>query len=221
MGKPVVFYFPIRGRAEPIKLALAAKGIEFDVQPVDYELMKTDREQYPFAQCPRFVDADGLDLSQSNTIMRHVGRKYGLLGGSEADAARIDMVVDGVEDIKRKYLALIYQDQLSDEAKKAHWANHIAHDSMSGRNGGAHFGYLAGLVQRYGKDGWAVGGHISIADVLLFDIVDLHTRIYGEEFRAAWPALAALHDKVAAVPGVKAYLESPLRLEKVNNNNLG
>ena len=96
-----------RGRAEPIKLALAAKGIEFDVQPVgassvagqpaglhmlhcmaamrpgtllvsppaaqhaghllkadgcthqylfstaDYELMKTDREQYPFAQCPR------------------------------------------------------------------------------------------------------------------------------------------------------------------------
>jgi len=48
----------------------------------------------------------------------------------------------------------------SDEAKKAHWANHIAHDSMSGRNGGAHFGYLAGLVQRYGKDGWAVGGHI-------------------------------------------------------------
>ena len=29
-------------------------------------------------------------------------RKYGLLGGSEADAARIDMVVDGVEDIKRK-----------------------------------------------------------------------------------------------------------------------
>lgn len=35
----------------------------------------------------------------------------------------------------------------------------------------------------------------SIADVLLLDIVDLHTRIYGEEFRAAWPALAALHDK--------------------------
>ena len=27
--------------------------------------------------------------------------------------------------------------------------------------------------------------------------------------------------RVAAVPGVKAYLESPLRLEKVNNNNLG
>lgn len=29
-------------------------------------------------------------------------RKYALLGESEADAARIDMLVDGVEDIKRK-----------------------------------------------------------------------------------------------------------------------
>lgn len=27
--------------------------------------------------------------------------------------------------------------------------------------------------------------------------------------------------RVAVMPGVKAYLESPLRLEKVNNNNLG
>ena len=27
--------------------------------------------------------------------------------------------------------------------------------------------------------------------------------------------------RVAAVPGVKAYLESPLRLERVNNNGLG
>lgn len=32
---------------------------------------------------------------------------------------------------------------------------------------------------------------------------------------------AGLLRRVAAVPGVKAYLESPLRLEKVNNNGLG
>lgn len=32
----------------------------------------------------------------------HIGRKHGMLGGSDADAARIDMIVDGVEDLKRK-----------------------------------------------------------------------------------------------------------------------
>lgn len=51
----------------------------------------------------------------------------------------------------------------SDEAKKAHWANHVAHDSLDGRNGGAHFGYLAGLVERYGKDGCAVGARLRCA----------------------------------------------------------
>ena len=35
----------------------------------------------------------------------------------------------------------------------------------------------------------------SIADLLLFDIVDLHTRVYDEQFRAAYPDLAAHHDK--------------------------
>lgn len=38
---------------------------------------------------------------------------------------------------------------------------------------------------------------------------------------AQHPELVVLHDRVAALPGVKAYLESPLRLEKVNNNGLG
>jgi hypothetical protein len=29
------------------------------------------------------------------------------------------------------------------------------------------------------------------------------------------------HAKIAAIPSIKAYLEGPLRLERVNNNNLG
>ena len=41
------------GRAEPIKIALAAKGVEFDVKPVDYQQMKSDLQQFPFAQVPR------------------------------------------------------------------------------------------------------------------------------------------------------------------------
>lgn len=36
-----------------------------------------------------------------------------------------------------------------------------------------------------------------------------------------YPELVALHGRVAALPNVKAYLEGSLRLQKVNNNNLG
>lgn len=41
------------GRAEPIRLALVAMGIEYEEQAVDYGEMKSALEKYPFAQCPR------------------------------------------------------------------------------------------------------------------------------------------------------------------------
>lgn len=49
----------------------------------------------------RYVDEDG-DVCQSNAILRHIGRKHGLMGASLAEASAIDMLVDGVEDLKRK-----------------------------------------------------------------------------------------------------------------------
>lgn len=52
-------------------------------------------------------------------------------------------------------------------------------------------------------------------------IFHLRQRIYPTEFAAAYPDLAAHQAKVAAVPGIAAYLASPLRLPKVNNNGLG
>lgn len=35
------------------------------------------------------------------------------------------------------------------------------------------------------------------------------------------PSLCLPTPQVAAVPGIRAYLDSPRRLEKVNNNGLG
>ncbi|KAL4422233.1 hypothetical protein ABPG77_009708 [Micractinium sp. CCAP 211/92] len=219
--KPQLYYFAIRGRGEPIRLALAALNIEWEECGVDYPLMKSDLQQFPFTQCPRFVDEDG-NIAQSNTIMRHLGRKHGLYGDSLAEAARIDMLADGVEDIKRKYLSLIYQDQLLDEAKKAYWSAHIDPASATGgRNSGAHFAYLAKLMEQYGAEGWAVGGKMSIADVLVYELTDLHIRAFGSEFGSTYPLLEAHHAKLAAVPGIKAYLGSSRQFDKVNNNGLG
>ena len=36
-----------------MKLALEFRGVAYDVAPVDFAAMKSDREHYPFAQCPR------------------------------------------------------------------------------------------------------------------------------------------------------------------------
>lgn len=62
------------------------------------------------AQC-RYVD-DEVDICQSNAICRYIGRRYGLYGSNRSEAAQIDQIMDGVEDLRIKYVHLIYKDQL-------------------------------------------------------------------------------------------------------------
>ena len=89
------------GRAEPVRLALAAKGVRFQEVNVDYGAMKSDRSAYPFAQCPRLVDDTGLSMVQTPAILRHLARTlYPML--SLADAVAVDEIIEGVEALKEK-----------------------------------------------------------------------------------------------------------------------
>ena len=45
----------IAGKAETIRMALAAAGVEFDFEVPDREVLKSDLDQYPFLQIPRWV----------------------------------------------------------------------------------------------------------------------------------------------------------------------
>ncbi|WIA09015.1 hypothetical protein OEZ85_008429 [Tetradesmus obliquus] len=216
-----LYYFPLRGRVEVFKLMCAAKKVEYEIKDVDYADMKSNRVTYPFGQCPRLVDGD-VDICQSNTIIRHVARKHGLYGSSEAEMAAVDQIIDGVESIRGVYLKLIYGDELKEEAKAAYQAAHIAPDSSTGRNSGAHFAFLEQLLARNGGgSGFIVGTSLTAADLCVWEIVDLHLRIFKEEVTAAYPLLVAHHGRVAGLPGIAEYLASPARLDKVNNNNLG
>ena len=68
----------------------------------------------------------------------------------------------------------------ADAAKAAYYTAHIDPSSQEGRNGGAHFGYLDILLKASGS-GFMVGSGLTAADLCVFDIVDLHVRIFPEE----------------------------------------
>uniref|UniRef100_A0A8C2GDJ2 Glutathione S-transferase n=1 Tax=Cyprinus carpio TaxID=7962 RepID=A0A8C2GDJ2_CYPCA len=65
-----------------------------------------------FGQLPKFEDGD-LVLYQSNAILRHIGRKHGAYGKNDCEASLIDMMNDAVEDLRMKYIKLIYQEYIS------------------------------------------------------------------------------------------------------------
>jgi len=202
-----------------MKLICAAKDIPFEVKDVDFANMKADRKAWPFGQAPRLVDGD-IDICQSNTIIRYLARKGGLNGANEKEATAVDMIMEAVESLRVKYGALIYQDQLADAAKAAYYTAHIDPSSQEGRNGGAHFGYLDTLLKASGS-GFMVGSGLSAADLCVFDIVDLHVRIFPEQMAKDYPELVGLHARISELPGVKEYLAGPQRMQKINGNDLG
>ncbi|KXZ45600.1 hypothetical protein GPECTOR_53g93 [Gonium pectorale] len=219
---PKIVYFPVRGRAEVMKLAIAYGGEDFELELVNYEDMKKDTDAYKFGQCPRLIDGD-VDMVQSNAICRYLARKYGLYGKSDAETNAVDEILEGVESLRTKYLTLVYQDKLADEPKAAYWKTHCDPESAAARNGGAHLAYLSRLLKRNSAGGGKalVGSDVTMADLQVFDIVDLHARIFGDELKAAYPDLIAFHEHIAGLPGIKEYLASPKRVAAVNGNNLG
>lgn len=205
--------------------------------------------------------------STLSRLFRYLARRVGLNGNSEAEACTIDMINEGIESLRSKYLTLIYQDELvsafssscdcdglfcavafgdliwllcwfdkrafvntpcpilvshhfPQKTKEAYWSMHGDKASTKVRNGGAHFEYLARYL-RGNASGFAVGSGLTMADLNLFDIVDLHARIFPEELKAEYPELMSHSAKVAELPGVREYLASPRRFEKVNGNGLG
>ena len=220
---PTLKYFKLRGRGEVIRLAFALKEQELVEEGIDYQQMKADSgtANCPFGQGPIFIDGD-LTLVQMDAILRYVGRNFDLYGSNNKESSLIDMILGGVESIRSVYADLIYQAKLEDPAKEAYFKKHVAKESVTERNGGAHFQYLENLLQRAGSD-WVVGGRVSIADIQLFDIVDLHLRdaMFPQQIKDLYPLLTALHARFAALPGVSTYLASDKRPTQINGVLLG
>uniref|UniRef100_UPI00398E53D7 glutathione S-transferase P-like n=1 Tax=Pristiophorus japonicus TaxID=55135 RepID=UPI00398E53D7 len=109
-----ITYFQVRGRCSAMRMLLADQGQTWkeEVVTMDEWSKGTLKKSCVFGQLPKFQDGDFV-LVQSNAILRHLGRKHGLYGKDDKEAALIDMVNDGVEDLRMKYVMLIYKDYVS------------------------------------------------------------------------------------------------------------
>jgi len=204
------------------KLALAAANVPFEVVELDREAMKADRDQFPFAQAPRYSDNE-VDMVQSNAIMRHLGRKHNLYGdGSLKQAAQVDMWLDGVESIRGAHGLLIYRDQLSPEALAEYIELRVDPTTQNGKNGGGHFFYLDTLLKKNnGGKGFCVGDKLSIADLKLWEVLDIHAYFIGAGPNQLYPDLKEVHKRIVSHAGIKECLAGPQRMKGVNGNGLG
>ncbi|XP_073540413.1 glutathione S-transferase P 1-like isoform X2 [Phyllobates terribilis] len=194
----------MRGRAEPIRLLLGDQGAswkEEEVKLADWLAGKCEiKKQSAFGQLPQFKDGNFV-LYQSNTILRYLGRKFGISGGSNQETALIDMVNDGVDDLRSKYIRLVLLEfETGKEKYEKELPNHLS-------------AFERILSQNANGTKFLVGDKISYADYNLLDLLHCQLALFPGCL-SAFTLLNAFIERITSRPKLSKYLKSEGRAKR-------
>jgi glutathione S-transferase len=217
-----LYYWPgIQGRGEFVRLALeeAAAGY-VDVARRKGGMAKMNRlleskrvRRPPFA--PPFLKAGDLIVAQTANILLFLGEGHDLAPKNEKGRLWVhqlqltiaDLVAEA-HDVHHPVASGLYYEDQKHEAKKA-----SAH--FTGERIPKFLGYFESVLRRNGTP-YLAGGRVCYADLSLFQLVAGLRYAFPRAMARTekkLPAVAALHDKIAARPRIAAYLVSNRRID--------
>lgn len=86
------------GRAEPIRIAFHAAGIEFEDHRISFPEFGATRDDLRF-RCLPVLEMDGVVITQSNGISRYIGKHAGLYPEDNVQAMYCDEALGACEDV--------------------------------------------------------------------------------------------------------------------------
>jgi len=89
------------GRAEPVRIAFHAAGIEFEDDRLSFQEFGEMRKDTRFNSLP-VLEIDGNQVTQTNALCRYVGKMANLYPADDVQALYCDEVLDALEDLLHK-----------------------------------------------------------------------------------------------------------------------
>jgi glutathione S-transferase len=214
-----LYYWPsIQGRGEYVRLALEDAGADYDdvargaggMAAMTKMMEAGDRP--PFAL--PFLKAGRLVIGQTANILLYLGARHGLAPKAEAGKLWVHQlqltITDFVAEVHDTHhpigVSLYYEDQRAPAKKRTEefWNERVP----------KYLGYFEGLVSE-GGGAYSTGRRVTYVDLSLFQVVEGLRYAFPKrmkKFERRIPKLVELHDRVAARPNIKAYLESDRRI---------
>lgn len=151
-------YFDFAGsRGEEIRLAFQIAELAFDDNRLSFEAFSKLKSDLPFGSMPVLeVKGHGV-LSQTNAILRLVGRQHGLHPEDAFQAARHDELMGAVEELRHRISCTM---RIEDAAVKKAARQTLAADYIP------HWG--SGVEQLIGTGPFLAGEQPSVADIKLY-----------------------------------------------------
>jgi len=132
------------GRAEAVRIAFHAAGIEFEDHRISFPEFGETRGNFRFGAVP-VLEIDGAAVTQSNGMCRYIGKQTGLYPEDDLQALYCDEALGVVEDSYHRIVNTIFLE--GDELKEAreklvdNWLTPYLRglDEMLTRGGGEYF----------------------------------------------------------------------------------
>merc|ERR1712045_242500 len=144
-----------------------------------------------FPNLPYYVDGD-CKITQSNAIMRYIARKHDMLGKTEEERVRVDMMGEQSMDFRNGMVRLAYNPNF---------------DQMKGP-------YLEALPEKLdafqnflGSKPWFAGDALTFVDFIMYELLDQHREL-DKTLCAKYTKLMEFLDRFEKLPKIEAYMKS-------------
>lgn len=201
-SKLLLYYFPVRARAESIRMILQFGKIPYEdvtVPFADWLPMKKAGEVAPFGQLPTIRLHDGSILAQSGAINRYAARLAQLLPEDPVRCAKADMIFEFAQELAQVSRLLNTWSPDSNEWQENHamWFKKLPRHLLTADKLLGDGPFYGGTAPHYG-------------DFALFHILDLLVTLEPKALDAH-PRLVKYMAAVAELPAIDKYLQTRLQ----------
>jgi glutathione S-transferase len=196
-------YFPMAGRAEASRLALAVGGIAFDDVRIPFPEFMEMKPNLPYGQLPVLELDDGVTVGESKAILRYCGKLSGIYPSDPVTALKVDEIVDACSGVSN-LLTPSFKEK--DEEKKKAMRIELVETAFPD--------ILSKIDKRLelfgGSAGWAVGDSLTIADIEVMVFCRMFKPLdhVPDDIALSYKRLKEVHDKCASHPKIAAYYEA-------------
>ncbi|GAU88187.1 hypothetical protein RvY_00931 [Ramazzottius varieornatus] len=193
-------YFDAKGLLEPTRYLFAYAKVDYEDNRINRDDWPAMKKSMPFRSLP-ILEVDGHTIGESNAIGRFVAKRTNLYGHGDIEQAKVDSLVDFLEDIKYAGTGLISIFREQDEKKKQEMKEKFFNETLPD--------YMEVLEQHLqnnnGGKGFFVGSSPTWADFSIAVAVD-RLEMFQPGYLSKYPLLSAHKARVEDLKGIKEWI---------------
>ncbi|XP_057296514.1 glutathione S-transferase Mu 5-like isoform X3 [Hydractinia symbiolongicarpus] len=217
MAPIVLAYWKIRGLAQPARLLLGYTKTDF--QDKLYEVgdgPTYDRSCWfdvkdtlglDFPNLPYLIDGD-IKITQSNAVMRYLGRKSKMDGETEIEKVRVDIMENQAMDFRNGFVKFLYWSKTAEEYEQKRQS------------------YIENIVSLLKKFDNFLNGRkffasdkLTFVDFIMYELLDQH-RLFKTDILQPYENLKAFMKSFEEIPEIAEFMKSEKCFKGPINNKM-